>query len=141
MKYVISQGIINKCNLFLTTRRNFIHSNCVFVTSVQLLSKSTHFVITYVIVLCVIKSQVLIITYVTMKQMDLNCNRKCDCNLWLLCVSIKKLMKVNTCYQLLLNSIDGQTPNHFCNYFNVFFQLYIDDYTTCCIIAIDDQSL
>lgn len=36
------------------TKRKFIHSNLMFATCMQLMLKSTHFVITYIIVLCVI---------------------------------------------------------------------------------------
>jgi hypothetical protein len=47
-----------------------VHSNQMFATKVQLLSKSSHFASTYVVVLRVTKSHMLIITYVIMKQMD-----------------------------------------------------------------------
>jgi hypothetical protein len=38
------------------TKRKFIHSNLTFATRVQLMIKSTHFVITYIIILYVIIS-------------------------------------------------------------------------------------
>jgi hypothetical protein len=97
-----------------------VHSNHVFATKVQLLSKSTHFANTYVVVLCVTKSQVLIITYVIMKQMDCKLY-KCNYNFWVPCGWITKLMKVIIFNQLLLDSIDGWKPSHFCNCFNIFF--------------------
>jgi hypothetical protein len=50
-------------------------------TKVHLFSKSTYFVTTHVVVLGVNKSQVLIVTYVIMKQMDLNSNHKHHYNL------------------------------------------------------------
>jgi hypothetical protein len=78
--------------LLLNIRRKLVHSNHVFAIKVQLLPKSTYFVTTYIVVLCVTKSQVLMVTYVIMKQMDLDCNCRCNYNLWLLCVSIKHLM-------------------------------------------------
>jgi hypothetical protein len=72
-------------NKYLPTyaRRNVVHSNHGFMTSMRLLSKLTYFAIKNCLVLCVLQLQIHVIAYVTTGVVDPHVSHKCDYNVWL----------------------------------------------------------
>ncbi len=94
----------------MNTKKNIVHSNDVFLTRVQLLFKLTHVVTTYVKVIAIKKSQMLIVMYVIMKQMD--------------CATI---VQINSCCDYICKSHSYQkitnVNSHVCDYETNGFKL------------------
>jgi hypothetical protein len=66
------------------TRRNVVHSNHIFATTMQLMSKPTYFTTSNVLLLHVHVVQLVVIAYVTIEKVEPNFSCRCDYNLQLI---------------------------------------------------------